>query len=164
MNYAVFTSAQHMFGLNTNGTCFTAKLVHTRQCIARNMIETCLVRSWLKPPHEVVLIMIRLNKLKMAAESGEEGSRNNLNCYCEKTKFLVQIRAGEEIQHQLSAMDRKQNIWDNISQKLQANSFKGTGPAKMHTLCKKGRNVFERNKIMMWTMLFQTYQSETCFK
>ena len=89
--------------------------------------------------------MIRLNKLNMAAESGEEGSQNNLNkrecCpnwYDEETKFLVQIWAGKEIQHQLSAMNRKQNIWDNISQKLEANSFKRTGAVKMHTLCIRG--------------------------
>ena len=116
------------------------------------MIETCLVWSWSKLP-EVVLIMIRLNKLNMAAESGEEGSQSNLNkrecCpnwYYEETKFLVQIWAGKEIQHQLSTMNRKQNIWDNISQKLEANSFKRTGAVKMHTLCIRGWNVFETHK------------------
>ena len=152
MTYAVFPSARNMLSLNTNETCFNATLVHTKQCIARNMIETWLVWSSSKLP-EVVLIMIRLSKLNMAAESGEVGSQNNLNkrecCpnwYYEETKFLVQIWAGEEIQHQLSAMDRKQNIWDNISQKLEANSFKRTGAVKIHTLCIRGWNVFETHK------------------
>ena len=43
-------------------------------------------------------------------------------------------------------MDRKQNIWNNISPKPEANSFKRTGAVKMNTLCIKRWNVFETNK------------------
>lgn len=108
MNYAVFTCAWNMLSLNTNEACFTAKLVHTRWCIAQNMIETCLVWSWLKLPHEVVSIMIRQSKLNMVAESGEgqvkitkTGTMRKRNglvkkfnisliCHRPKAKYLVQ--------------------------------------------------------------------------
>jgi len=35
-----------------------------------------------------------------------------------EAKCLVEIWADEEIQRQLSAMGRKQNIWENIAEKL----------------------------------------------
>ena len=39
---------------------------------------------------------------------------------------LVEIWADEEIQRQLSAMGRKQNIWENIAAKLNDNGNKRT--------------------------------------
>ena len=37
-----------------------------------------------------------------------------------EVKWLVEIWVNEEIQRQLSAMGRKQNIWENIAAKLNA--------------------------------------------
>ena len=55
----------------------------------------------------------------MADGCGEEASpqKNQTWGYYE-TKCLVEIWADEEIQRQLSAMDRKQNIWEDIAAKL----------------------------------------------
>ena len=41
-----------------------------------------------------------------------------------EAKCLVEIWADEEIQRQLSAMGRKQNIWENIAAKLNDNGYK----------------------------------------
>ena len=71
LSCAVFTLGRNMISLITNETCFAMKSVHIRRCIARIMIETCLFWSWLKQPHEVVSIMIRLNTLKIVDYAGE---------------------------------------------------------------------------------------------
>jgi len=55
----------------------------------------------------------------MADGCGEEGSvQKNQNWGYFEAKCLVKIWADEEIQRQLSAMSRKQNIWENIAPKL----------------------------------------------
>ena len=71
LSCAVFTLGRNMISLITNETCFAMKSVHIRRCIARIMIETCLFWSWLKQPHEVVSIMIRLNTSKIVDYAGE---------------------------------------------------------------------------------------------
>jgi len=63
----------------------------------------------------------------MADGYGEEASGQKTPNwgYCE-ANFLVEIRADEEIQRQLSAMGRKHNIWENIAAKLNNNGYKRT--------------------------------------
>ena len=80
--------------------------------------------------------MIRPNTFKMADRCGEEASaQKNQNRGCYEVKWLVEIWADEEIQRQLSAMDRKQNIWENIAAKLKG-LFKRTIHALYNTrLC-----------------------------
>ena len=52
----------------------------------------------------------------MADRWGEEASaQKNQNWSYYETKLLVEIWTDEEIQRQLSAMGRKQNIWENIA-------------------------------------------------
>ena len=71
--------------------------------------------------------MIRPNTFKMAARCGEEASAHkNQNQGCYEVKWLAEIWADEEIQRQLSAMGRKQNIWENIAAKLNDNDYKRT--------------------------------------
>jgi len=63
--------------------------------------------------------MIRPNMFKMADGCGEEASaRKNQNWGYHEAKFLAEVWADEEIQRQLSAMSRKQNVWENIAPKL----------------------------------------------
>ena len=62
--------------------------------------------------------MIKTNTFKLADRCGEEASaQKNKNWRYYETKWLVKIWA-DEIQRQLSAMGRKQNIWENIAQNL----------------------------------------------
>ena len=62
--------------------------------------------------------MIRPNTFKMADGCGEEASaQKNQNWSYYEANCLVEIWADEEIQRQLSAMGRKQNIWENIAAK-----------------------------------------------
>ena len=52
----------------------------------------------------------------MADGCGEEASaQKTQNWGYYEAKVLVEIWADEEIQRQLSAMERKQNIWKNIA-------------------------------------------------
>jgi len=55
----------------------------------------------------------------MAGGCGEEASaqRTKIGAIM-RSKCLVETWADEEIQRQLSAMGRKQNIWENIAAKL----------------------------------------------
>jgi len=63
--------------------------------------------------------MIKPNTFKLANGCGEEASApKNQNRGYYEAKCLVEIWADEEIQRQLSAMGRKQNIWENIVAKL----------------------------------------------
>ena len=50
---------------------------------------------------------------------GEYLKEPNWGCY--EAKWLVEIWADKEMQRQLSAMGRKQNIWENIAAKLNDN-------------------------------------------
>jgi len=63
--------------------------------------------------------MIRPDTLKMADGCREEAiAQKNQTWGYYEAKCLVEIWADEEIQRQLSAMGRKQNIWENIAAKL----------------------------------------------
>ena len=70
---------------------------------------------------------------KMADGCGEEASaQNNQNC-------LVEIWANKEILRQLSAMGRKQNIWENIAANVMTNAstMKQHNYTTMHEMCLK---------------------------
>jgi len=63
----------------------------------------------------------------MAGGCGEEASGEKTpNWGYYEANVLVEIWADEEIQHRLSAMGRKQNIWENIAAKLNNNGYKRT--------------------------------------
>ena len=48
----------------------------------------------------------------------DASAQKNQNLGYYEAKCLVEIMADEETQQQLSAMGRKQNIWENIAAKL----------------------------------------------
>ena len=53
-------------------------------------------------------------------------AQKNQNWGYYEAKWLVEIWADEKIQRQLSAMGRKQNIWEDIAAKLNDNGYKRT--------------------------------------
>ena len=77
----------------------------------------------------------------MADGCGEEASgQKTPNWGYYEANFLVEIWADEEIQRQLSAMGRKNNIWENIAAKLNNNGYKPTATyckTKIHNLEQK---------------------------
>ena len=85
--------------------------------------------------------MIRPNTFKMADGCGKEAiAQKNENWGYFEANCLVEIWADEEIQRQLWAMVRKQNIWENIAAKLNDNGYKGTASqckTKIHNLEQK---------------------------
>ena len=68
--------------------------------------------------------MIRPNTFKMADGCAEEASaQKNQNWGYYEAKCLVEMWANEEMQWQLSAMGRKQNIWGRtLLQNLMTNA------------------------------------------
>jgi len=82
--------------------------------------DSALRESWLKHDYSEHAwtkhsIMIRPNTFKLADGCG---AQKNQNSGYYEVKCLAEIWADKEIQQQLSAMGRKQNIWENISAKL----------------------------------------------
>ena len=71
--------------------------------------------------------MIRPNASKMANGCGEEASaQKNQNWGYDEAKCLVETWADDELQRQLSVIGRKQNSWENITEKLNNNGSKRT--------------------------------------
>ena len=78
----------------------------------------------MKQPHKVVSILIRRNTFKMADGCREEASaQKTQNWGSYEAKVPVEIWADEEIQQELSAMGRKQNIWENVATKLMTTEY-----------------------------------------
>ena len=70
--------------------------------------------------------------------------RLNQNWGYYEARWLVEIWADEEIQRQLSAMGKKQNIWENDGHmyKRTASQFTTT-----HETCLKPTSVMNKNKL-----------------
>ena len=70
-------------------------------------------------------------------------AQKNQNWGYYEAKWLVEICADEEIQRELSAMGRKQNIWEKIAANLNDNGCKRTASSAkikftiMHETCLK---------------------------
>lgn len=65
----------------------------------------------------------------MADGCGEEASAQKNQIY--EAEYLVEIWADEELEWQLFAMGRQQNVWENMVAKLSDNGYKG------YTFCRK---------------------------
>lgn len=83
-------------------------------------------KSWLKQdysehdrlnqPQVLVSIVIRPNTFKIADGWQDEAiAQKNQNWGYYEGKCLVQIWADKEVQRQLLAMGKKQNIWENVT-------------------------------------------------
>jgi len=75
----------------------------------------------------------------MNAEKRRVAKRPQIGAIYE-ANFLFEISADEEIQHQLSVMGRKHNIWENIAAKLNNNGYNRTASqckTKIHNLEQK---------------------------
>ena len=110
-----------MITLITNETCFTMKSVHIRQCIAQIMIETTSQGSFNYDQTEHVK-----NGGHAVRRRVPKSFKIGLSLSFYGTKCLFKIWANESIQQELSAMGRKQNIWQNIATNAYDGGYKRT--------------------------------------
>ena len=111
---------QNTISLIMHETCFVMKSVHIRQYIARIMVETWLILCTTETTSQGNFNPDQTWTMFEMADGcrKEKSAQNNQNCGYYKATCLVEIWANEEIQQQLSAMGRKQNIWKNITARL----------------------------------------------
>ena len=105
---------------------FALRKVFTSESALREvMVETGLFWAWsIKPTSTASFNHDQAKHVQNGGCQDEAIAQNKQNWGYNEGKCLVEIWADKEVQRQLLAMGKKQNIWENIAAKLNDNGYK----------------------------------------